>query len=89
MDGTFTDIDGATMASYTPRDAVADDPDTMDVDETDAGDIGMYLKATAMYDDGHGMDKMAYEMTAGAVTAVMDMPGTVTLRRCSPGSAWQ
>ena len=69
MDGTFTDIDGATMASYTPRDAVADDPDTMDVDETDAGDIGMYLRATAMYDDGHGMDKMAYEMTASAVVA--------------------
>ena len=69
MDGTFTDIDGATMGSYTPRDAVADDPDTMDVDETDAGDIGMYLRATAMYDDGHGMDKMAYEMTASAVVA--------------------
>ena len=69
MDGTFTDIAGATMESYTPRAAMEDDPATMDVDETDAGDVGMYLRATAMYYDGHGADKMAYEMTDSAVTS--------------------
>ena len=41
MDGTYTDISGATSASYT----VAE------------GDAGMYLKATATYDDDHGTGK--------------------------------
>ena len=41
MDDTFTDIYGATDASYTPVKA----------------DLTMYLKATVMYDDGHSMDK--------------------------------
>ena len=51
MDGTFTDISGATDASYTP----ADD------------DVGMYLRATAMYNDGHGDGKSAMMVTANAV----------------------
>ena len=43
MDGTFTDIDGATDASYMPV----------------AADEGMYLQATATYDDGEGSSKNA------------------------------
>ena len=43
MDGTFTDIDTATSASYT----------------TVEDDTGMYLQATATYTDGHGAGKMA------------------------------
>ena len=43
MDGTFTDIDTATSASYT----------------TLEDDTGMYLQATATYTDGHGPGKMA------------------------------
>ena len=42
-DGTFTDIRGATRASYTPVEA----------------DEGMYLKITVTYTDGHGPDKTA------------------------------
>ena len=67
MDGTFTDITGATAASYTPRDAMEDDPATMDVDETYAGDVDMYLRATAMYNDSHGDDKSEDAVTANPV----------------------
>ena len=69
MDGMFTDIDGATMASYTPRDAMEDDPATTDMDEMYAGDVGMYLMATATYNDGHGTGKKAMKTTASAVVA--------------------
>ena len=51
MDGTFTDISGATAVSYMP---VADD-------------VGMYLQATAMYNDGHGDGKSAMMVTANPV----------------------
>ena len=37
MDGTFTNISGATLATYTPV----------------AADAGMYLRATATYTDGY------------------------------------
>ena len=40
MDGTFTDIDGATMYTYTPVE----------------GDADMYLRAMASYTDGYGAD---------------------------------
>ena len=40
MDGTFTDIDGATMYTYTPVE----------------GDVNMYLQAMASYTDGYGDD---------------------------------
>ena len=74
MDGTFTDIIGATAASYTPREAVEDDPMTIGVDETSAGDVGMYLQATAMYNDSHGDGKSAMMVTTNAViTAPVDM----------------
>ena len=64
MDGDFTNIDGATSASYTP---VEDD-------------AGMYLQATASYTDGHGTGKMATSETVmvNAVTTVgrYDTDGT-------------
>ena len=53
MGGTYADIEEATMASYTPVD----------------GDVGMYLRATAMYNDGHGESKSAMMESANAVTA--------------------
>ena len=56
MGGTFEDIDGATMMTYTP---VAAD---------DATDVGYYLRATAMYTDGHGPGKMAMATTDMMVT---------------------
>jgi hypothetical protein len=43
VDGTYEDISGATVASYTPVDADAD----------------MYLRATVNYTDGHGAGKSA------------------------------
>ena len=45
--GSYADIPGATMMSYTP--VMADD--------------GSRLQVTAMYDDGEGMGKIAYVMT--------------------------
>ena len=53
MDGTFQDIDGATMTSYTPM----------------AADGNYYLMAMAMYSDGHGSDMMAMATSADMVTA--------------------
>ena len=53
MDGTYTDIEDATSASYTPV----------------VGDANMYLRATAMYTDGHGPDKSASAESAQQVTA--------------------
>ena len=49
--GTWTDITGATAASYTPV----------------AGDVGDYLRATASYDDGQGTGQSAQAVTANAV----------------------
>ncbi len=51
MDGTFTDIDGAASAAYTPVQA----------------DVGMYLRATVSYTDGEGSGKSAMKVTADAV----------------------
>jgi hypothetical protein len=44
MDGTFMDIDGATMMSYTPVE----------------GDGGYYLMATATYTDAYGSGMSAH-----------------------------
>ena len=52
-DGTYTDIGGATSASYMPG----------------AGDENMYLRATAMYTDGHGPNKSEMEESAQQVIA--------------------
>ena len=55
--GSYTDIPGATMMSYTP--VMADD--------------GSRLQATAMYDDSFGEGKTAMGMTANAVGATDDI----------------
>ena len=49
--GDFTDIEGATSATYTPKAEVEDNPATEDVNEADDGDLGMFLQATVMYRD--------------------------------------
>ena len=54
MDGTYTNIAGATLDSYTPVE----------------GDANMYLRATAMYTDGHGSDKSEMAVSANAVNTV-------------------
>ena len=51
QDGTYTDISGATLATYTPAD----------------GDVGEFLKATASYTDSHGPGKTAEAVSANAV----------------------
>ena len=70
MDGTYTDITGATMASYTPV----------------AADDGMYLRATVSYSDADGSGKTSMMVSANAVTDETDMdePGTVTLSEMQP-----
>ena len=55
--GSYADIPGATMMSYTP--VMADD--------------GSRLQATAMYDDSFGEGKTAMGMTANAVGATGDI----------------
>ena len=69
MGGTYAAIARATMASYTPREAVVDDPATTDVDETSAGDVGMYLRATVSYTDDQGTGQTAMMESANAVAA--------------------
>ena len=49
--GTFTDITGATSASYTPT----------------SGDVGNWLQATASYADGHGSSKTARAVASAPV----------------------
>ena len=58
--GPYTDINGATSASYTPV----------------AADVDKYLRATASsYTDGHGNGKSAKAKTASAVRAANSPPG--------------
>ena len=45
--GPWRDINGATEKTYTPKVVDAED------DEDDVNDVGVYLRATATYDDGH------------------------------------
>ena len=54
MDGTYSNITGATSDSYTP------------VEE----DANMHLRATASYTDGHGPEKTAIGRSESAVTDV-------------------
>ena len=70
MDGTYTDITGATMASYTPV----------------AADDGMYLRAMVSYSDEEASGKTAMMVSANPVTDETDMdePGTVTLSEMQP-----
>ena len=60
MDGAFTDSMGATDASYTPV----------------AADEGMYLQATAMYNDDFSSNRTAKGVTANAVIVIV--PSTDT-----------
>ena len=60
MDGGFTDSMGATDASYTPV----------------AADEGMYLQATAMYNDDFSSNRTAKGVTANAVIVIV--PSTDT-----------
>ena len=72
--GSYTPIMGATNATYTP---VADD-------EEEPGDEGMFLRATASYDDGHGPGKSAMVETANATGVIPDNDGVVTLSATQP-----
>ena len=54
-DGTYTDITDAALPSYTPG----------------TGDVGNYLKATASYNDTHGVDKSAEKVSDNAVVATV------------------
>ena len=57
---TWTNIDGATSPTYTPRFADEDDPATTTIDEseTNPGDEGQFLRATVMYRDKASGDPM-------------------------------
>ena len=68
MDGTFTDIEDATSASYMP---VEDDQ-------------GMYLRASVTYTDAEGPDKTESAVTTAAVGVTMDNPGSVSLSSSQP-----
>ena len=69
--GGYTNIEGATTSSYTPR-AKSDDVDaTPDVDEGYAGDEGKFLRATVTYKDGATLPDDEDDSTMG------DQPATV------------
>ena len=70
MDGTFTDISGATSASYTPV----------------AGDATYYLKATASYTDGHGSGKSAMATTESAVRSGLAIAGSAVVSYAENGT---
>ncbi len=65
---TWTDIGGATNASYTPVQA----------------DIGKRLRALASYNDAHGPGKRARSGRTAAVVNVADTAGVVTLDDTTP-----
>ena len=70
-DGTFTNISGATQASYTPVSA----------------DAGNYLRATVSYADAQGSGKNAAATTQSAVAAAPSGTVTgFTLSSDAPGS---
>ena len=68
MGGTYTDIDMATMHTYTPMGGAEDD------------DVGMYLQVTAEYEDGEGRGKMAMLELMGAVTDELSFDADVIER---------
>ncbi len=68
MNGVFTQIPSANMASYTPK--AADDSD--------------YLMVEVTYTDGHGTGKDSEMATTGMVTTVPDQPGTLNLSSMTP-----
>ena len=68
MDGVFTQIGGATVASYTPV----------------AADDGYHLMVEVTYTDGYGTGKDTEMATTGMVTTVPDQPGEVSLSSMRP-----
>ena len=55
-DGSFNNIEDATDATYTPKDAVPDDPET-DANEAVTSDEGLFLRAMVTYvDDAAPLD---------------------------------
>ena len=54
--GTYTDIDGATSATYTPIAPVEDNPATIGINEEDPGDEGYFLRARVTYRDAQSVD---------------------------------
>ena len=73
MGGPYTDIDMATMDTYTPMGGAEDD-------DMDMGDVGMYLMVKAMYTDGHGSGKMKELELTGAVTDELAFEGDMVER---------
>ena len=72
MDGTFTNMSGATSANYTPVD----------------GDAGMYLRATASYTDGYGSDSaMMVTDGAVTVNAPPSFPNAAETRSIAENTA--
>ena len=59
MDGTFTNISDANSATYTPVD----------------DDAGMYLRATADYEDGYGTDSDSAEMVTDSDVSKLAVNG--------------
>ena len=59
---SWSTVSGADSAAYTPG----------------AGDVGMWLRAAASYDDGHSLSKSANKVSANKVSAnkVQDVPVT-------------
>ena len=58
LNGQYTNISGATAATYTPK------------DDTGNSDVGNYLRATASYTDEKSPGKTAHAVTVVAVRAV-------------------
>ena len=82
--GTYTDIDGATSDTYTPKEAV-DDNEATEVDESAPSDEGLFLRATVTYRDAQSIDddpsSPAEEgrraaIMATSVNAVREKPAT-------------
>ena len=71
MDGTYTNIEGATSESYTPVE----------------GDANMYLRATAMYTDGHGSGKSESMVSANAVNTLPAFDGDTATRSVGENTA--
>ena len=68
MNGVFTQIPSANMASYKPK----------------AADDSYYLMVEVAYTDGHGTGKDTETATTGMVTSIPDQPGTLRLSSENP-----
>ena len=85
LDGTtnFQDIEDATSATYTPAVPVPDDTSTEDINESDPGDEGYFLRAIVMYRDNASVaDDPADDTDDTPETAMGDSMNAV---RVAPG----